>query len=64
MSKPKIISQLNGEETSKILLASDPTVNMEASTKQYIDNLLQSYATQTWVQSQIDAIAIYDVSVS
>ena len=38
MSKPKILQQLNAEKASKILLASDPTQNMEAASKQYVDN--------------------------
>ena len=51
MAKPKIISQLDGEQACKILLVEDATNNMEAVTKQQ-------------VQAQIDAIAIYDGSVS
>lgn len=38
MSKPKILQQLNAEQESKILLASDPIANMEAATKNYVDN--------------------------
>ena len=38
MAKPKILQQLNAEKESKILLASDPTQNMEAASKQYVDN--------------------------
>lgn len=38
MAKPKILQQLNAEKESKILLASNPIVNMEAATKQYVDN--------------------------
>lgn len=38
MAKPKILQQLNAEQESKILLASDPSANMEAATKNYVDN--------------------------
>lgn len=39
MAKPKILQQLNAEKTSAILLASDPSQNMHAATKQYVDDI-------------------------
>lgn len=37
MAKPKILQQLNAEQESKILLASNPNQEMEAATKDYVD---------------------------
>lgn len=47
MAKPKILQQLNAEKASKILLASDPTQNMEAASKQYVDNNSKTTTTFT-----------------
>lgn len=40
MAKPKIIQQLDGEIAVKILLENDPNQNLEAATKQYVDNTI------------------------
>ena len=42
MSKPRILQQLDGELSTDILLNANPDQNMEAVTKQYVDNIENS----------------------
>lgn len=55
MAKPKILQQLNAEKESKILLASNPTVNMEAATKTYVDT--KDATTKTYVDTKVTNVA-------
>lgn len=45
MAKPKIISQLSGETSCDILLATAPSANMDATTKTYVDTKASSSET-------------------
>ena len=48
MSKPKIFQQLNGELAADILLKSAPSVDMDASTKKYVDDKTSAIVTDIW----------------
>lgn len=48
MSKPKIFQQLSGEASADILLKSAPSVDMDASTKKYVDDKTSAIVTDIW----------------
>ena len=47
MSKPRILQQLDGELSTDIILNADPDQNMEAVTKQYVDNMNNNLLSKT-----------------
>lgn len=57
MAKPKILQQLNAEISSQVLLKEDPTLAMEATTKQYVD--AKETTTKQYVDTKETTIKQY-----